>query len=108
MGFNKREYLHNASYTSDNNTNLNIYDTLYIKIIDSDELNKYQTNNFNYACKFNFNSTLTFTQNIFIDLDEHLSTEQSFNTLTLEFFYKSHEKFFKILQHLTFNFVVEL
>jgi hypothetical protein len=108
LGFNKREYLHNESYTSENNTNLNIYDTLYIKIIEFDELNKYQTNNFNYACKFNFNSTLTFTQNIFIDLDENLSTEQSFNTLTLKFFYKSHEKFFKIPSPLTFNFVVEL
>ena len=110
LGFSKTEYSNNNNYTSDSNINLNIYDTLYLKIIECEKLNVYKCKNFNYACELNFDSIITFTKKIFIKFDLNdikFDKLEYHDKLSIEFYYKLQEKFFKVPSLLTFNILIE-
>ena len=107
LGFSNKEYMNNNSYTSDNNPILNIYDNIYLKIVDSDEYNNKIVDNFRYFDKIHFNQLDTFSQDISFNFDTTLNINSDNITLELYCRHNTHDQFYKINSKIYFDIVLK-
>jgi hypothetical protein len=114
LGFSQIEYINNNNYNSDQHSVINIYDNIYIKIINPElvHMNKYISNTFTYYEKLSFDYINTFNKTIKF----HFNTENILNNLynldnlTLEIYHRHvlHDQFYKIHSKLIFNILFEI
>jgi hypothetical protein len=108
LGFDKKDYINNNTYSSTNTPVINIYDSIYMKITTQEYsklFNKKWSKDFNFYNKILFNQINTFGQDVNIELNNHLNTDYiNIDDIHMELYYRhiNHRKFYKINKRLKF------
>jgi hypothetical protein len=103
LGFDKKEYMNNNNYSSNNEPSINIYDNIYIKILTDDIFNTKTCKDFKFFERISFNHIDTFGRLITSsNLNNIIETDIS--NLSIELYYRhiSHRKFYKVNERLKF------
>ena len=113
LGFSQIEYINNNNYSSDQHGVVNIYDNIYIKIINPElvHMNKYVSKTFNYYEKLSFDYINTFNKTIKFELNStHECNVGNLSNLSFEIYHRHilHDQFYKINSKLIFNMLFEL
>ena len=107
LGFSKKIYNNNNTYTSDNDNQINWLDSVYIKC--NANVVNYQTNaDFEYSSCFNYNNIETFNKYNQIILNDKIILNENNSRFKMSFYIKCKNGFKKITDKIRFDFIFNL
>lgn len=114
LGFDKKEYINNNTYLTNNPPVLNIYDNIYIKITSkeySSLFNKKYSTDFNFYEHISFKYLDTFSQDISVNINNNILIDNAnIDDISMEIYYRhiNHRKFYKFNQRLKFLMIFNI
>lgn len=107
LGFDKKEYMNNNNYSTNKEPSLNIYDNIYVKVLNKEYtsiFNKKTCKNIPFFEKISFNQIDTFGKNVIINNLNNNINDIDIDNISIEFYYRhvNHRKFYRINNKLKF------
>jgi hypothetical protein len=105
LGFDKKEYMNNNNYCSKKEPALNIYDSIYIKILTLDNLNNHVCQDFKFYDRLDFDHINSFGNVVKITDINNVIHNMDIDNLSIELYYRhiTHRKFYRINDRLKFT-----